>query len=155
MTLHSEPHRVQLSRKKGWRKPENTVVVARPSKWGNPFRVGQAQVRMPAIDGGDWEQEGRLHKRSGEKHVFMKWSPETGDVFTWHQVEDATAAQCVEMYREYVTGGGGQRLSDFTRRDRTADIRAELGGKNLACWCPLDQPCHADVLLELANGETP
>lgn len=24
-------------------------------------------------------------------------------------------------------------------------------GKNLACYCPLDQPCHADVLLELAN----
>ena len=32
-------------------------------------------------------------------------------------------------------------------------IRAELAGKNLACWCPLDQPCHADVLLELANTE--
>ena len=30
---------------------------------------------------------------------------------------------------------------------------AELRGKNLACWCPLDQPCHADVLLSLANGE--
>ncbi len=28
----------------------------------------------------------------------------------------------------------------------------ELRGKNLACWCPLDQPCHADVLLELANS---
>lgn len=28
---------------------------------------------------------------------------------------------------------------------------AELRGKNLACFCPLDQPCHADVLLELAN----
>lgn len=27
----------------------------------------------------------------------------------------------------------------------------ELRGKNLACWCALDQPCHADVLLELAN----
>ena len=26
-----------------------------------------------------------------------------------------------------------------------------LRGKNLCCWCPLDQPCHADVLLELAN----
>ena len=26
-----------------------------------------------------------------------------------------------------------------------------LKGKNLACWCPLDQPCHADILLELAN----
>ncbi len=22
-----------------------------------------------------------------------------------------------------------------------------------ACWCPLDQPCHADVLLEIANAE--
>jgi len=28
----------------------------------------------------------------------------------------------------------------------------ELAGKDLACWCPLDQPCHADVLLELANS---
>jgi hypothetical protein len=28
----------------------------------------------------------------------------------------------------------------------------ELRGKDLACWCPLDGPCHADVLLELANG---
>ena len=26
-----------------------------------------------------------------------------------------------------------------------------LRGKNLACWCPLDQPCHADVLLKIAN----
>ena len=33
--------------------------------------------------------------------------------------------------------------------------RAEVGllrGKNLACWCPLDGPCHADTLLELANS---
>jgi hypothetical protein len=27
-----------------------------------------------------------------------------------------------------------------------------LRGKDLACWCPLSEPCHADVLLELANG---
>lgn len=27
----------------------------------------------------------------------------------------------------------------------------ELTGKDLVCWCPLDKPCHADVLLELAN----
>jgi len=31
-------------------------------------------------------------------------------------------------------------------------IKRELKGKNLACWCPLDQPCHADVLLEIANN---
>ena len=27
-----------------------------------------------------------------------------------------------------------------------------LRGKNLACWCPLGEPCHADVLLKIANG---
>lgn len=31
-------------------------------------------------------------------------------------------------------------------------VREELRGKDLACWCPLDQPCHADVLLKLANA---
>lgn len=31
------------------------------------------------------------------------------------------------------------------------DWLAPLVGKDLACWCPLDLPCHADVLLELAN----
>lgn len=32
--------------------------------------------------------------------------------------------------------------------------RRELAGKDVACWCPLDQPCHGDVLLDLA-AETP
>lgn len=30
-------------------------------------------------------------------------------------------------------------------------LRQDLAGKDLACWCPLDQPCHADALLEVAN----
>lgn len=34
------PMRIQLSRKKGWRMPANTVNVARPSKWGNPHWIG-------------------------------------------------------------------------------------------------------------------
>jgi hypothetical protein len=31
-----------------------------------------------------------------------------------------------------------------------ADVRRELRGRDLACYCPLDQPCHADVLLDVA-----
>lgn len=34
-----------------------------------------------------------------------------------------------------------------------AEIDSQLRGKNLACWCRLDAPCHADVLLHLANGD--
>lgn len=33
------------------------------------------------------------------------------------------------------------------------DIAAELGGRDLACWCPADEPCHADVLLRIANAD--
>ncbi len=33
-----------------------------------------------------------------------------------------------------------------------ADVRRELSGKNLACWCKQDAPCHADILIEVANG---
>lgn len=33
-------------------------------------------------------------------------------------------------------------------------VREMLRGKNLACWCPKGSPCHADVLLEIANRPT-
>jgi hypothetical protein len=35
---------------------------------------------------------------------------------------------------------------------RPAHLRAALRAKNLACWCPLDGPCHADLLLKIANS---
>ena len=31
------------------------------------------------------------------------------------------------------------------------EVKQELQDRDLACWCTLDQPCHADVLLEVAN----
>lgn len=43
------------------------------------------------------------------------------------------------------------RVALKTKPDLLRAAQSELRGKNLACWCPLDQPCHADVLLELAN----
>jgi hypothetical protein len=41
------PKRIQLRRTRGWRKPDNTVVVARPTKWGNPFKVGADAKMQP------------------------------------------------------------------------------------------------------------
>lgn len=54
---------------------------------------------------------------------------------------NGTAEDCLRLYRESL------KIQRAYRRF----IKRELRGKNLACWCPLDQPCHADVLLELAN----
>jgi hypothetical protein len=33
------PRGIQLQRRRGWRQPANTVVVSRPSRWGNPFHA--------------------------------------------------------------------------------------------------------------------
>ena len=46
-------------------------------------------------------------------------------------------------------------IAEMSNADRAFfmdKVRSELRGKDLACWCELDQACHADVLLELANA---
>lgn len=109
--------RIQMSRRKGgWRKDHrDAVIVARPSKWRNPYRVG-------------------VH---------------------------GAAAECVKKFADVLTG-----LIDNTRPpcppvkdllsldDYAKTHLHELRGKDLACWCPLGQSCHADVLLKIANEDT-
>lgn len=82
--------------------PANTVYVGRPTKWGNPYRVGD-RFMLEILD-----------------HSSVVYP----------------------LFDNYLY----QKL--FV--DKTLDIK-ELQGKNLACWCPLDKPCHADLLLQLAN----
>lgn len=54
-------------------------------------------------------------------------------------------AECVEMFHHDL-----DKCSVF-HPDQYEAYLAPLRGKNLACWCALDAPCHADVLLEEAN----
>jgi hypothetical protein len=42
----TRPRRIQIRRTKGWRKPEGAISVARPHKWGNPFKVGEHGIRI-------------------------------------------------------------------------------------------------------------
>ena len=97
------PRRLRLSRARGWRKPPGTVVVARPSRWGNPYRIGDPH-------------------------------PDHGGAMT--------RAEAVGLFRRDVEQDDD--LREQARRD--------LAGRHLACWCPLDEPCHADVLLEIAGA---
>ena len=93
-----KPKRIQRKRSKGWKMPPNTVYVGRPTKWGNPYKIGDR-------------------------------------IFTGADIEDA--AHAVSCFRAFIEG-------------QQPDTK-ELRGKDLACWCSLDQPCHADVLLKIAN----
>ena len=57
---------------------------------------------------------------------------------------DGDAARCVAAYRRALLAG--------ELAVTVADVRRQLAGHDLACWCPPERPCHADVLLELANA---
>lgn len=115
----AKPVRVQLRRTKGWRMPANTVSVARPGRFGNPFTV--AGCREAGYQGTD----------------------------------DQIDARCVEAFRVWLGPMWRNNWDgDESEKARSALLAGmpELRGKSLACWCKPGSPCHADVLLELANA---
>jgi hypothetical protein len=64
---------------------------------------------------------------------------------------DAAQAEAVSRYGRWVTGRLAPELSPGPPPER-AIIREQLAGRNLACWCRAGTPCHADMLIELANS---
>lgn len=139
--------RIQLSRKKGWKMPPNTMKVDRTTRWGNPWKLGD-----------------RMHDEG--------CAAEPGDIPNWRTCR--TTADCVKAFKQCVDWdpptlerpwrmpscdgetvlemSGGYDDNIHVNR---SSIRRFLAGKNLACWCALNQPCHADVLLQIANGCSP
>ena len=105
--------------------PPNTVSVARPGRWGNPFDVSLV----------------------GRERAVSAFRDLMSGFFSGPAFADLTDAQFKQIYDAKMA---------FERRHGFylgAHACNELYGKNLACWCALDQPCHADVLLEFANGD--
>lgn len=70
------------------------------------------------------------------------WNPrnERMSLITPNDIEE-----CIDLFRVYIEKGM-KKSSTWMYKDLH-----ELRGKNLACFCFLDKPCHADVLLEIAN----
>lgn len=127
------PQRLQRRRTPGWRMPEGAAYVGRPSRWGNPFHV----LRGHHVAGPAWSVA-----RDSWGHV--------------------PAEECVALYVSSSAVLGPEEavqrfrsLLEVRRRDEPDRLRrwlAPLSGRHLACWCPLEQACHADVLLEYANA---
>lgn len=115
------PDRIQLSRAKGWRLPPNTVVVARPSIWGNPWRI--EEFYRPGLNTLTDAQAEAVRRFRAALVGF-----------------ESNGSWCPPIPHP------GSRIGKIIAR------LPELRGKNLACWCKPGTPCHADVLLELANG---
>jgi hypothetical protein len=119
------PKRIQRRRTAGWKMPEGAIYVGRPSRWGNPFRVDDYPTQSRSIAG------------------------EAGDEPT--PITEATRRRWAAVdFEAAITYGSGIR--GYPSRD---EIRSELAGRDLACWCPEGDPCHGDVLLAIANQEAP
>ncbi len=114
------PIRIQRRRTKGWKMPENTIYVGRPTVYGNPFKVDETYKILITEDIIAW----------GQALSFVKGDPIL--------IKDNQHA--VEMYEKYLRGNP---MPEY--------LLKEIRGKNLACFCALDKPCHADILLKLAN----
>lgn len=131
----TQPKRIQRQRMKDWRMPPNTVYVGRPTVWGNPYSTAFWRGYF------DDELALVLYRNSASNGWRPKAVPES--------VPDAIRVMVYEYHCAFI----GRFRANGYHGAMLDIVRAELRGKNLACWCPLDQPCHADVLLELANRD--
>jgi hypothetical protein len=126
-----KPKRIQRKRTKGWKMPENTISVTRPGKWGNPFKLIGDMVYVDAS-----------HRRK----ILSPW-------VCYYHGGGHTTEDVVKIFRDLIMDLNSHEVElAIVERFRWMIYHLEeLRGKNLACWCKPGEPCHADVLLELAN----
>lgn len=145
-----EPIRLQLSRRKGFdlqalSKSANglpAVKVTRPGHWGNPFNFRDGAYCWAALAFGcRGDPAGR---QEASVKAFREWiDPGKGRRTLSIELDPAIFAGEKRMaLGPKVQAGPAPSLEH---------LRQALAGKNLACWCKPGAPCHADVLLELAN----
>ena len=129
--MSERPRRIQRQRTKGWRMPPGAVYVGRPSLWGNPWRanVDGPTFDIPPDDRRAWAVQ--MYREELEHFGLLSDFDYFVSTPRWYQVQRDVVASGAANMAEYAPHA--------------------LRGRDLACWCPLDQPCHADVLLELAN----
>lgn len=149
-----------MRRTKGWRKPESAIVVARPGPYGNPFPIDDIWMTWTAVGLG--YQGDKTGRRTAAVALYRAWitnQPVELGPLAVADGEQWPAGGYIEFsdgsstsMRDHVTGlaRGFAGLFPSPTIPERPDLSA-LRGKDLACWCP-PGPCHADVLLELANA---
>ena len=131
---------IQCKRTKGWRKPAGAVLVARPSMWGNPFRV-----RPSVLSKTKFEVINERHPRA----IIAS--------FGTKREAQAEAVRLFEIWFDDTPAEPGTELYLFRQKYGWKGFFLAcavnlLRGKDLMCWCALDDPCHRNVLLRKANA---
>lgn len=123
------PQRIQRRRTPGWKLPAGAVCVDRSSRWGNRYRLAKREDSPFPLG----------------PAVVLDRSFELGPIFGGFTTQVEAQAFAVELFRR-----------DLLASARTWDPATHahyfgpLTGRDLACYCRPGDPCHADVLLQLA-----
>ncbi len=132
--------RIQRQRTKGWRMPEGAVYVGRPTLFGNPWTVADARDNgIPPDERAAWCVRQYLAELE-HGGLMSDWSAFVGDS-RWEAVDAVFDAVSPPERDDF--GGIKIRSVRPLFRHLLRDAQA------VACWCPLDQPCHGDVLIEI------
>jgi len=143
--MNTKPSRIQRSRSKGWRKPADAIFVGRPSKWGNPYIIGQhVSTNAEAVAAyAKWLMANPtlmndLHELSGKP--LMCWcslsEPCHGDVLLSlaslpsHKPPDANAGHAVGDYTHEVAATLSKQGHEVGRGKLAMAGAGEQGGGN-------------------------
>ena len=132
------PIGIQRKRTRGWKKPVGAINVARPSLWGNPFYV---------------RESGLYRKEFSVRHENFT---EIIASFETKREAQAEAVRLFEIWFDDTVADPGSDLYVFRQKYGWKGFSLAcavnmLRGKDLMCWCALDDPCHRNVLLRKAN----
>ena len=123
------PERIQRKRTKGWKQPESTCYCGRGSKWGNPYIVGKYLnsygLAMLAIIMNKADDYNYSDYRKKYKELENK-----GKI---------TLEESLYYYELWL---------DWQIKSYNLHLKELLKYDYLSCWCPLDQKCHVDILIE-------
>lgn len=138
--LAEGPVRIQRSRQHKQVSPNGLPVayVGRGTRWGNPFRLVKYSDGKWAIktDGSDRCNELLI------KHCHA--------VYDTREAAAIDAIKCYDYWLLPYTHNGSM-MEFYESMLQIEEAISSLKGKNLSCWCRLDDKCHADLLLELAS----
>ena len=110
------------------------VQRSRKHKQVSPNGLQIVYVRRP----GKW---GNPFKVTGQEGHWFVVNEQDEPLVTFYEKKDAIDC-CVGNFKEYISHEHNLGIVNVF----------DLKGKNLSCWCKVGEPCHADVLLEIANS---
>jgi len=121
------PKRIQRTRKH--KQPPNTKYCGRPTKWGNPFRL---------------TTDGYIECFSINRKILDPW-------ILWSMTGGFELNDICDLYKIWLIEDLQKRYQFLPKPPSIENLDQLKEYDFLSCWCPLDKPCHVDILIELIS----